>query len=307
MNRAALRAVGAAALLWLLALATAGPARGEPAVIRWMVRDVPPHFSYRDGRPPQRPADLGRGEIDGFLRLLIEQLPQYRHEFVDAGFSRFEALVRQGQTLCSPLHVRTPERLSWLYFTHVHPPLFSRQIHLVVRRELAPQLEALGASVQLADFLQQTELRGLLPRDRSFGPRIDALLYEQAFLAPKTIVAGRHAHLLAMLLAQRMDYTFEYPSAVDEYLRSSRQPPDALFKLPIQEGASTQQATFACSRNAEGRSRIEAIDQAVRRMAADPQREAWIQLWRGKQIDEPDRQRIRRYMDERARGGPQID
>lgn len=282
----------------------------EPGVIRWMVRDVPPHFTYPGGKPPQRASELvGHGEIDGFLRLLIQQLPQYRHEFLDAGFPRFEALVRQGQTLCSPLHVSTPERLGWLYFTHVHPPLVSRQLAVIARRELAPRFERFeraGRQVPLAELLQ-SDLVGLLPRDRAFGPKIDAALQAAGSKAPKSVVAGRHMHLLAMLLAQRMDYTLDYPSAADEYLKSQGLPSTELIKLPVQEGISTQLATYACSRTPEGRKQIEAIDQAVRKMAADPQREAWIQSWRGSSLDEGDRQRLKRYLDERARGGPQID
>lgn len=307
------RRLSALALLGMLPMAVLAQASSpaadlgpEPGVIRWMVRDVPPHFAYVAGRPPQRASDLGNGEVDGYLRLLIQHMPQYRHEFLDAGFPRFEALVRQGQTLCSPLHVNTPERQSWLYFTHVHPALISRQLVVVTRRELAPRFEKFGRQVPLGELLQ-SELVGLLPRDRSYGPKVDAALQGAGPRAPKTVVTGRQTHLLAMLLAQRMDYTLDYASAVDEYLKSVPQAPGELVKLPLLEGVSTALATYACSRTPEGRKQIEAIDQAARKLAADPQREAWIQAWRGAALDDSERQRLKRYLDERARGGPQID
>nr|WP_316643407.1 hypothetical protein [uncultured Roseateles sp.] len=294
---------------WLLVLCLGGwsCAWGQEAgTVRWMTQDIPPHFSYLHGKPPQRVADLANGELDGFLRLLITQMPQYRHEFVDAGFPRFESLVRQGQTLCSVLHLRTPERLNWLYFTQTHPPQFSRQIHLIVRRDKAAQFDAGGQPQQFAELLQRPELLGLLPRDRSFGPKIDALLKTPGLNTPQTVVATRSQQLLAMLRAGRMDYTLEYPSAVDEYLRSAEPGPE-LIKLPLAEGRSTLVATAACTRNAEGRKYIEAIDQAVRKLAQDPQREAWIRAWRGDALDEQDRLRINRYMDERAKGGALIE
>ncbi len=285
--------------------AQAQPPDAEP--MRWLVRDVPPYFSYVDGKQPQRPSDLQNGEIDGFLRLLIAQLPQYRHEFFDAGFPRFEAMVRQqGLTLCSALHVRTPERMEWLYFTHLYPPLYSRQLHLIVRRENAAKFEALGSPVQLADVLANPKLEGLLPRGRAYGPKIDGLLQARGEQAPKTIVATKGMHLLAMLRVGRMDYTLEYPATVDEYLRSAGPGPE-LLKIPLSEARSTLVATLACSRTPEGKRQIEAIDQAVRKLAQDPQREAWIRSWRGDALDEQDRQRLRRYMDERARGGSQVE
>lgn len=300
-----LQASLALAFVAMPAHAQVQPTEAEP--LRWLVRDVPPYFSYVDGKQPQRPSDLQNGEIDGFLRLLIGHLPQYRHEFFDAGFPRFEAMVRQqGQTLCSALHVRTPERLDWLYFTHLYPPLFSRQIHLIVRRESWPKFEALGNTVQLADVLAQTKLEGLLPRGRAYGPKIDALLQARAEQAPKTIVAAKGMHLLAMLRAGRMDYTLDYPATVDEFLRSAG-PGSELLKIPLAEARSTLVATLACSRTPEGKRQIEAIDLAVRKLAQDPQREAWIRAWRGDSLDDQDRARLKRYMDERARGGSQVE
>jgi uncharacterized protein (TIGR02285 family) len=295
------------ALAGLCAAACCAAAEPEAGTIRWLVQDLPPHFSYSTGKPPQRVQDLGNGEIDGFLRLLIAHLPQYRHEFVEASFPRFEALARQGQAICSPLHVRTPERLNWLYFTHLHPPTFSRQIHVVVHRDQLARFEQQGQVLQLSELLKREDLVGLLPRGRSFGPKIDALLQAQGAQAPKRLVAGRSSlQLLAMLRAKRMDYTLEYPSTVDEFLRQTDSP-QGLVKLPLAEGRSTAVATMACTRSPEGRRQIEAIDLAVRKLAQESQREAWIRAWRGDTLDEQDRQRINRYMDERARSGAQIE
>jgi len=282
-------------------------ATAAPPVLRWLVQDMPPHFAYRDNRPPQRVEDLGQGEVDGFLRLLVERMPHYRHEFIELSLPRFEAQVRQGETICSVLHVRTPERLQWLYFTTLYPPMLSRQIHVIVRREDLAKFASNGQPLQLADLLRRTDLTGLLPRDRSFGPRIDRLLAAHPDRAPRSIVAGRGAHLLPMLRARRMDYTLEYPVAVDDFSASHAGPPE-LVKLPLAEGRSTLVATAGCSRTPEGRRAIEAMDQAVRQLAADPQREAWIKAWRhGRPIDADDLQRLNRFLDERARGPAQIE
>ncbi|WP_141100836.1 TIGR02285 family protein [Roseateles aquatilis] len=284
------------------------PIQGGPLpLLRWWILDMPPHFSYRDGKAPQRAEDLGQGEVDGFMRLLVDRMPQFRHEFVELSLPRFEAQVRQGETLCSVLHVRTPERTQWLYFTPLHPALLARQIHVVVRREDLPRFEFNGQSVALADLLRRTDLVGLVPRDRSFGPRIDKLLAADPERAPRSVVAGRSANLLGMLKARRMDYTLDYPATVDEYSAQHPGSP-ALARLPIAEGRSTMVATGSCSRTPDGRRAIEAMDQAVRKLAADPQREAWFKAWRGLAgIDADDLPRLNRYLDERARGAAQIE
>lgn len=298
---------GLAALVCAAAGAQAQPSSPpSPTTLRWVVQHMPPHFSYAGGRVPQTLEDLGRGEVDGFLRLLIPRLSEYRHEFVEASTARFESLARQGETLCSVLHVRRPERLDWLYFTHLHPALASREIHVIVHRDSKARFEQAGQTLQLAELLQRRELVGLLPRDRSYGPRIDTLLQAQGANAPKTVATGRGMQLLAMLRAKRMDYTLEYPAAVDEFMHNLGGPPE-LLKLPLAEGRSTTMAMAACSRTPEGRRQIEAIDRAVRTLAEDPQRERWLREWRGTALDEAGRRRLLRYLDERASAGPQVE
>lgn len=296
-------------MVWLLGLAAGLAAAGvraqELPPLQWMVRDLPPHFSYAKGRVPQSIDELGHGELDGFLRLIVQRMPQYRHEFVDLPFGRFESQVRVGQTLCSILHVRNEERLQWLYFTTLFPPLLERQLHLIVRRDQLDRFEGLGASVSLRDLFARKDLQGLLPQARSFGAQVDAAIVAAGTAAPRTVVPPKQSHLLAMLRAGRMDYTIEYATVALGY--QQLQGVDDLAVIPIRDGATTQLATLACSRNAEGRARIEAIDAAVRELARDPRRDAWMRAWRTEPLTPTDRQRVIRYMDERARSGPQIE
>jgi len=290
-----------------LAICTAGAEAAPALTINWLVMEMPPYFSYPEHRPPQTPEELGQhGEVDGLQRLLIQQMPrEVRHVFVEAGLPRFEAMARQGEAVCSMFHVRTPERLEWLYFTHLLPPLESRELHVVVRLDSLPRFTEGGQTLQLSELLRRKELIGLLPRERSFGRHIDGLLQAAGEAAPKTVNVGHNMQLLPMLRAGRMDYTLEYPAVLAEYLRSNPDGPP-LAALPIVEGRSTTLATAACSRSPAGRRAIEAIDAAVRSLARSPRRDALIREWRGAMSD-TDRQRLTDYMNERAKSGPQIE
>lgn len=296
---------------WALSLAAAAASvAAEPAVdtIRWVAQDVPPHFSFRDGHAPRSVDELGHGEVAGFMRVLLPRMAGVRHEFVEAGTARYEALSRSGQTLCSTLHVRTPERLAWAYFSHLYPPLASREVHVIVRREVLERVMSHAPGdgrVVLGDLLQRPELRLLLARDRAYGPKVDALLAQQA--VPRLSV-GAHpgTQLMDMLRAGRMDYTLDYPAAMHDYLRRSGDA-GALVALPVAEGRSTLVATVSCSRTPQGLRHIEAIDAAVRELAREPDRERWVRAWRGEMLSGPDLKRLNAYMDERARSGPRIE
>lgn len=300
-----------AALAAALLLAAAPARAAAPAgTIRWVVQHLPPHFSFMLGQPPRRVEELGLGEVEGFMRVLLARMPEYRHEFVEAGTGRFETLSRSGETMCSLLHVFTPARLEWLYFSDAYPTLLSREIHVIVRRDRLAALttapaSAPGARLALAELLQRPELRPLLARDRAFGPQIDKLLAQHA--VPRlTVGAQLSRRLLDMLRAGRMDYTLEYPVVVQDYLHGVGDP-GALVALPVAEGVSATHGSVACSRTPEGRRQIEAIDAAVRALARDPARETWVRAWRGQPLAPADMKRLNTYMDERARGGPRIE
>lgn len=292
----------------LLAVAWTGALHADPLRILWVVSHNPPMFSLANGRAPQRPEQLGQGELDGMLRLLTQRMPQYRHEFVVAEYPRLEALARAGEPVCSNLLLRTPERLSWLHFTHSHVPLQARQIHFVTRAELLPRLGLKpGAVVDLAALLARPELKGLLERKRSYGKEVDALLQRHGPKLLANAMPRRGTSLLRMLSAGRMDFTLDYGVTVSTFNRNEATGA-ALVALPL-SGAppTTARATLACVRNALGREHIEAVDAAVRRLAAEQPREAWMQSWLGHAPEGSDRARLERYFDERARGGPQID
>jgi uncharacterized protein (TIGR02285 family) len=291
-------------------LLASGAQAAPPAdTIRWVAQDVPPHFSFIQGRPPHSIAELGRGEVDGFMRVLLTRMPGFRHEFVEASTARYETESRRGQTLCSTMHVRTPERLKWAYFSHLYPPLASREIHVIVRRDLLARLAKEGrpqdGRLLLAELLKRPELRPLVARDRAFGAQVDSLLAQRS-VPRQSVGAHLSTQLLDMLRAGRMDYTLEYPAVVKDYLARVGDP-GALVALPMAEGLSTLLATVSCSRTPAGKRHIEAIDAAVRELAGEPNREAWVREWRGNRSEPQDMKRLNAYMDERARGGARIE
>jgi uncharacterized protein (TIGR02285 family) len=301
-RRAALLGLGGGLLMPL--------AGAQPALptMRWQVRDMPPLFNYRDGKPPSRLEDLGHGVIDGFMRHLLPQLPQYRHEFVEATTARADAMVREGMTLCSMIHLHTPERLAERYFTPTHPVLGQLQAKLIVHRSQLARFTALGEPLSLAQLLQQhPELSGMVSAGRSFGAGVDrAIRAHGEGSGLKAVVVMRHSSVLTMLRARRMDYAIEFPEQVTEYLRNVRAPGE-LVGLPLVEAPPITQSYASCTRNEEGRRQIEAIDQAIRRMAQPAARELWLPAWRGHNIDAADLAKYRRFYDQRARGGPQIE
>lgn len=303
-RRIALAGLAAAAVL----LPPRGAGADEPAPIRWQVRDMPPHFIYPGGKPPGRVEDLGGGTIDSYMRQLLPLLPQYRHAFVEATAARAQAIAREGKTLCSLIHLYTSERLAERYFSPAYPVLGTLQAQVVVHRSQLPRFAALGQPLSLAQLLQRGDLSGMMSAGRSFGASVDRVLRAlppgSGNLAP--VVVLRHSSLLSMLRARRMDYALEFPGLLDEYLRNVGAPGE-LVGLPMAESTAIPLTYVSCTRNEEGRQQIEAIDQAIRQLAQPARRESLLRHWRSPAFGPAERARLNQYMDERARGGPQIE
>lgn len=296
---------------WLDGLAQAPSGQGsDKPVIQWVAMDLQPFFSFTAGQAALRSGDLGPGGSGGFLRLLIERMPQYRHEFVEVSTRRYEALSRSGQTLCSVLHLSSPARREWAFFTPLHPALEASQLHLIVRREdaarwgLSPDQPA-----RLSSLLKRPDLRPLIARDRSYGPDLDKLLGSDPKLQTLSW-AIRVQQPLSMLAAHRGDFTLEYPVllAQQQNLSSSTK---ALVAIPIAELQDSGGMTISasCSRTPEGRRRIDDLDAVIRLLARDPpeSRTRWLNECYGQALPSVDMQRFNRFFDERSRQGSLVE
>lgn len=292
--------------LLLLAALAMGPAHasedGQRHQITWNLVDWPPFYLLKDGQPPATPEELGEGAIDGFLRLVLQRLPQYRHRFVVLNAPRAEVERKAGLGLCSPSSMRTPERLKDRYFT---PALPTVQLQLVMQRERAAQLVN-GRRASLRELARRGDLEGVILNKRHYGPELEPWLQPERGV--RAIVAPKAANLLAMLEAGRMDYTLEYPMVVAHHQaqqRPGRQP--TLVSLPIEEAGEPPIGYFSCNRNAWGKAVIADLDRALREVAALPEAAQIYQRWLAPELAASERQRFERFFAARARGGVRIE
>nr|WP_316642573.1 TIGR02285 family protein [uncultured Roseateles sp.] len=287
-----------------LALTLPAGARATEApgkLIEWNVSDWPPFFVFQQGQLPQTAQDLGGGAIDGFLRLVIERMPQYQHRFVSMTGARAEVERKAGRGLCSASSMRTPERLKERYFTPAMPTL---PVQLVLRRERLQLLAGGKGSVSLQQLIRRDDVQGLVMSNRQYGQTLAEWLKPAPDSNLRTMVAPRAGNLLTMLAAGRMDYTLEYPMIVEYHLRN-RGP--ELVTLPIDELGEPPLGYFSCTRNAWGKVVIADIDTALRKVARLPEARQVYSPWMSEALRAAHQERIDRFFEQRARGGPMIE
>lgn len=272
-------------------------------LITWNLADWPPFYLLKDGQAPASVEELGDGAIDGFLRLVLQRLPQYQHRFVVLNGPRAEVERKAGLGLCSASSMRTPERLQERYFTPAMPTV---QLQLVTQRKRGAQLSGSRGGVSLRELLRRGDVQGVVLAKRHYGPELEPLLKDTPQV--RTIVAPKAANLLAMLEVGRMDFTLEYPMVVAHHQAMQRPGRAApLQSLPIEEAGEPPVGYFSCNRNAWGRAVIADLDKALREVAALPETARLYERWLTPAQAARERARFERFFAARARGGVRIE
>ncbi|MBB5206129.1 uncharacterized protein (TIGR02285 family) [Inhella inkyongensis] len=284
------RAVGVLTLAGWLAAGALRADETEGAEIRWAIVDGPPYHNDGPKGVARSVDELGDGLTDRLIAGIAAQLPQWRHVLVPTGRSRMWREIQAGRPLCYADAFKTPERLRWAYFTLATAPVPQM---LAAREGLLP-----AGEVSLQALLKQTDLTAVFERDRSYGPVLDPMI-RSAGSQVRIGSLPSTPQLLRMLEAGRMDYLVEYPLAL-HYLAQRLQPAPRISYHALAEERQPLPSYIACTRSPWGRKAIEALDQAMRRWAAQPAAAATLLRSLPAEVARTDGARIEAFYRERA-------
>jgi len=271
-------------LLCLLLL----PARAE--TIAWAVADGPPFHLPGTVPKPTRPVELGEGVNDLLIAYLAEELPGFHHRLEHLSRPKMWRLMQAGEPICYVDAFKTPERLGFAYFSAVTVGM----PQVLVTRAGTDGLA--GPELALKDLLPRKDLRGVFEMGRSYGAHLDPML-EAARVSRQPLPSS--PQLLRMLEAGRMDYLVEYPMALQFYLERMSPVPELQF-YDLLEEREPPPAYVACTRSAWGKTVIEAVDAAIRRLALRPESRRALLRWLPAEVRQTHAARIERYYRERA-------
>jgi uncharacterized protein (TIGR02285 family) len=310
-NTAARAALGRAMVSWwrrwkrlahASAFAMAGIASPQAQTldrIEWALPELPPVFFYdSEGRPPTGPAQLGRGSGDGYLREIMRQIPDVRHEIVGMTYPRAWAELERGREICIPAVVKLNERSERAWFTPMSPP---PPMTIVVRADRVGELLGDSPVASLAALLARPELTALVPAGRSFGAEINALLAQpEVQTRIERLRYSSSTQAAQMLMLGRVDYWLEWPHVAEWQIRNLPRRPPMTWR-PVLEFAVDKHLYIACTRSAAGRKAIELIDQAIRSAAREAAYRSAAVNWYPPEIRESVAPRFKRFFDERSR------
>ncbi|MGY2375979.1 TIGR02285 family protein [Pseudomonas sp. SDO524_S393] len=250
---------------WLPRLCIAGllssgcslPAQAGDTLI-WLLRDLPPLTIFEGPRK-------GQGALDQLLPMLIERLPEYRHQVLHVNRARGMQMLREPSFTCDPSLLWTSERARYIVFSSQAFVVASNGVTL--RRshlsELAPFIDE--GQFDLQAFLEGRKSRVGAIAERSYGPIIDERL-KQADPHKLALHYGNDAlgSLLQMQRLGRLEAVLGYWPEIRYHAMQQGIATDDLSFYPIKGSAPYQRTHIGCSDTPQGREAIQRIDQVIR-------------------------------------------
>ena len=225
--------------------------------ITWMEADFPP-FLIHEGE------FAGEGYGDTGTDIIIENLPQYKHQQIIANLSRQYKLFKQQDNVCTVGLYKNPEREKFMYFSI--PVVFSLPNLLIINKE---KYQDFGGKrvVSLTEVLKSNKLIIGHSNNRSYGSEIDSIIKKNGTGKNLFLYEGRELALnfFEMLKRDRLDAIIGSPEEV--LFQAERLGiRDQLMTITIEETQESLEGWFSyvvCSKTPWGKQAVEDVNKVL--------------------------------------------
>jgi len=255
-----------AVLLCLLLLPCAVSAM---PVIDWLSMHWPP---FRIAEAPQK----GQGHLDQLQQLLMAELPQYQHRVHYSNLARIEqTLAAPTAQTCIFALIYNKTRAKTMQYSIPAVISVNVMVHVRADHPLVSQWQH-GPGVALSEFTSDTKMNGLVEHNRGYPP-----LVTQFLDVPKSNLISQSLHNanpVDLLVANRFDYLIEFPDRV-RYFQGQTPQKNQIVDLPIRGLDPLMYSYVACQASAEGKRRLQDINQALQKLRATQAYQNLLMRW----------------------------
>ncbi|WP_176216894.1 TIGR02285 family protein [Andreprevotia lacus] len=273
-------------------LAPSVASRAEDSTVTWLMPDYPPVTIIQG---PEK----GTGYADIFLRYFVERTPEYRHSIEAASMSRVFGLMKQGQHVCHPSLLKTPEREAYVDFSD--PVEFVLPHHIVVRSDRVARLAAYrnaDGSIDVARLLKDGSLRMTYQEKRGYPPVVADALKAGAGQRHVIQTSADDDGPFRQLAGGWVDYIITYPDEVHWFAKRLKLPESVQFAyLPIAGLPEYVVGHVGCTKGPWGRKVVERVNAIVAKAGKRP-------IWVDAEARLLDPAAAKRFEDVYARNSP---
>ncbi len=244
------------AVLFILLLPATASCKHD--VIIWCYAEYPPGF-----------IDKGQMKDEGyhqvFERYLARNLPEYKHKYLPANFSRIEKQIQTSNS-CAVALMKTPEREEYMTFSTPAMIGLPNGVHVLSSRlgEFKPFIDGEGY-ISLEKIFKYGSLKLGISKGRNYGGEIDEIISNNMD-SGKIIVQytkDTFAGLVNVMHAERsIDYVLGYPQEMKWLTYQGLYKNEFTF-IPIKEGPRYVVSYVACPKNQWGERLISKVNRIL--------------------------------------------
>ncbi|WP_299978997.1 hypothetical protein [uncultured Pseudoteredinibacter sp.] len=217
--------------------------------ILWLQFDFPP-YEIASGN------DKNQGQIDRIRSLIIDRLPQYRHQKPTlVNQARMDRLMLQNNSChMGMLKPKNPKP----HLIYSKPHMTGTPHHIIASEKSKDRFYRNNEAISLRELLKEGELLLSVP-SRSMGNVLNGIFseYQQAISIRESSNVG--VDFFTLIDKGRIDYTIEYPPSITRW--NQNHPDNKLIAIPIQELSAYYPIGYAaCSNSALGKKVIRDIN-----------------------------------------------
>lgn len=205
-------------------------------------------------------------EDNPILKILTKHLPEYQHNFMYGTVQRVEKELQGSKLVCFPASSNLTRRVAFAYLTPIGvlpDPV------IVTRKDIADKYLQKDGTISLQDLVKDPDVKGLFPELRSYGSKIDDVIFGKASKVRSRPMAPFGANIMMMIQNHRADFTLEFPIFL-EALKKTVPLAANMVTAPIHGLNQGIPSYVACSRTPGGLEVITKIDSILRESAQDP-------------------------------------
>jgi len=185
--------------------------------IDWYVYDRPPaHFLQGPNK--------GQGYLDQLLALTIKELPEYKHNIVQATIARGLHEMKMGNNACHLSLFKTQKRALFTEFSVGY--MMSPNLQVIISKKLKNSLNLKG-KVSIEALFSEHKLKAIKLPQRSYTDRIDKVFKKYSSSIHNRATMSETG-LYGMLKNERVDFLIAVPSTANYALGKSASHYDSL-------------------------------------------------------------------------------
>lgn len=223
--------------------------------------------------------DQGSGFVEKALRLITQNMPEYRHKYPIASLTRALTDMKLDKNVCHPALYKTTERSKYTVFSNAS--VINPGNRIIALKGTLDHL-ADGNYIDLEKLLDQQTHSFSLIKERSYGQEVDDKIREhlsdkQSQLLDSTDLAT----IFQMVQKKRVDFTIAFPFELNYFIEKNKINSDVFASYYIKNIPQFTLGYVACPNNAWGKEVIQKVNLVLSKTKLENKYKRAVTSWWG--------------------------